>query len=199
MPALNQQPVTSVWDAITPNLIDDFGDAAFKSWLSPLVFNGVKDGELSLSAPSNFMKDWVVAHYEQSILRHSQASDISIKKLSLNVVSKNAKSATADAGQNKKTPDTKVSVIRNNEFFSEEDFISSLDPRYTFDNFVPLIITVPINSYIPHLKQDVSALLIYITHRVTHLFYVRTNPLQNLRQPLTKQLRRQEAVVLKPQ
>lgn len=136
MPALNQQTVTSVWDAITPNLIDDFGDAAFKSWLSPLVFNGVKDGELSLSAPSNFMKDWVVAHYEQSILRHSQASDITIKKLSLHVVSKNAKSATTDAGQNKKTPDAKVSVIRNKEFFSEEDFISSLDPRYTFDNFV---------------------------------------------------------------
>jgi len=136
MPALNQQSVANVWDAITPDLIDDFGDAAFKSWLSPLVFNDVKEGVLSLSAPSRFMKDWVVAHYEQSILKHSQANDSSVKKILINVASKSNKSDKADTEQSTKTSDIKISVIKNNEFFSEKDFVSSLDPRYTFENFV---------------------------------------------------------------
>jgi len=136
MPALNQQSIINAWDAITPDLIDDFGDAAFKSWLSPLVFIDVKDGVLSLSAPSRFMKDWVVAHYEQSILKHSNKKDSSIKNVVIHIASKNKKSDDSDTEPSKKMPDTKVSAIKNNEFFSEEDFISSLDPRYTFDNFV---------------------------------------------------------------
>ncbi|PIZ34187.1 MAG: chromosomal replication initiator protein DnaA [Alphaproteobacteria bacterium CG_4_10_14_0_8_um_filter_37_21] len=136
MPALNQQSIINAWDAITPDLIDDFGDAAFKSWLSPLVFIDVKDGVLSLSAPSRFMKDWVVAHYEQSILKHSNKNDSSIKNVVIHIASKNKKSDDSDTEPSKKMPDTKVSAIKNNEFFSEEDFISSLDPRYTFDNFV---------------------------------------------------------------
>ena len=136
MPALNQQSIINAWDAITPDLIDDFGDAAFKSWLSPLVFIDVKDGVLSLSAPSRFMKDWVVAHYEQSILKHSNKNDSSIKNVVIHIASKNKKSDDSDTEPSKKMPDTKVSAIKNNDFFSEEDFISSLDPRYTFDNFV---------------------------------------------------------------
>ena len=136
MPALNQQSIINAWDAITPDLIDDFGDAAFKSWLSPLVFIDVKDGVLSLSAPSRFMKDWVVAHYEQSILKHSNKNDSSIKNVVIHIASKNKKSDDSDTEPSKKMPDTKVSAIKNNDFFSEEYFISSLDPRYTFDNFV---------------------------------------------------------------
>lgn len=136
MSALNQQSATNVWDAITPELINDFGDAAFKSWLSPLIFNGIKEGAMSLSAPSHFMKDWVIAHYEQSILKYSQMNDSSIKALFINVVAKNNTLETNQEDQLKKSSFTKISAIKNNDLFSEADFIASLDPRYTFDNFV---------------------------------------------------------------
>jgi chromosomal replication initiator protein len=136
MPALNQQSATNVWDAITPELINDFGDAAFKSWLSPLIFNGVKEDTLLLSAPSHFMKDWVIGHYEKSILKYSQVNDSSIKKLVINVVTKNNNLETNQEDHSKKTSFTQKSVTNSNDLFSEADFLASLDPRYTFDNFV---------------------------------------------------------------
>ena len=136
MPVINQQAATNMWDAITPNLINDFGDAAFKSWLSPLIFNGIQDETMSLSAPSHFMKDWVIAHYEKSILKYSQINDNRIKKLSINVVKKNNTLETKQEDPLNKTSFTKIAAIKNNDLFSEADFIASLDPRYTFDNFV---------------------------------------------------------------
>ena len=55
--------VTAQWDDVLSSLRDEIGEAAFQSWLKPMIVREVNDGQVRISVPTRFMKDWVVAHY----------------------------------------------------------------------------------------------------------------------------------------
>ena len=55
--------VTAQWDDVLSSLRDEIGEAAFQSWLKPMIVREVSDGQVRISVPTRFMKDWVVAHY----------------------------------------------------------------------------------------------------------------------------------------
>ena len=55
--------VTAQWDDVLTSLRDEIGEAAFQSWLKPMIVREVSDGQVRISVPTRFMKDWVVAHY----------------------------------------------------------------------------------------------------------------------------------------
>ena len=51
------------WDDVLTSLRDEIGEAAFQSWLKPMTVREVSDGQVRISVPTRFMKDWVIAHY----------------------------------------------------------------------------------------------------------------------------------------
>jgi len=55
--------LTAQWDDVLSNLRDEIGEAAFQSWLKPMIVREVSNGQVRISVPTRFMKDWVVAHY----------------------------------------------------------------------------------------------------------------------------------------
>ena len=55
--------VTAQWDDVLSSLRDEIGEAAFQSWLKPMTVREVTDGQVRISVPTRFMKDWVIAHY----------------------------------------------------------------------------------------------------------------------------------------
>ncbi len=55
------------WNDVLANLRGEIGEAAFQSWLKPMSVRDVRDGNVRLSVPTRFMKDWVVAHYMERI------------------------------------------------------------------------------------------------------------------------------------
>ena len=56
------------WERVRERLRAELGDAAFKSWLAPLVLTGIEDGEVHLSAPTKFLRDWVASRYAHRIV-----------------------------------------------------------------------------------------------------------------------------------
>jgi len=52
-----------MWEKVRSSLNREFGDAIFKSWLNPLGLKEVVGHKVILTAPTRFMRDWVLTHY----------------------------------------------------------------------------------------------------------------------------------------
>ncbi|MCA1940826.1 MAG: chromosomal replication initiator protein DnaA, partial [Caenispirillum bisanense] len=55
------------WDRVQDRLREEFGDAAFKSWVKPMTVAGLQDGAVTLAVPTRFIRDWVLTHYADRI------------------------------------------------------------------------------------------------------------------------------------
>jgi hypothetical protein len=60
---INDTMVMDQWNDVLASLRDEIGEAAFQSWLKPMTVREIADGQVRISVPTRFMKDWVVAHY----------------------------------------------------------------------------------------------------------------------------------------
>jgi chromosomal replication initiator protein len=60
-------PTAAQWERVLGRLRVEFGDAVFKSWLKPLTFANAGEGEVIVSVPTRFMRDWVERHYLERI------------------------------------------------------------------------------------------------------------------------------------
>ncbi|HEY4133609.1 MAG TPA: chromosomal replication initiator protein DnaA [Alphaproteobacteria bacterium] len=67
MTAPTAAPTAAQWDRVLGRLRAEFGDAVFKSWLKPLTFANAGEGEVVVSVPTRFMRDWVERHYLERI------------------------------------------------------------------------------------------------------------------------------------
>lgn len=53
----------SQWKKIIGLLRAEVGEAAYRSWLKPMVVRSEHAGVVTMAVPTRFMRDWVVAHY----------------------------------------------------------------------------------------------------------------------------------------
>ena len=113
---------TKHWESIHNELKNEFGLVAYKSWLIGLKIYGFKsNGDLSLSLPTEFLKDWVVNHYKKKIEKLCKQYFENVKKIDILV--------------NKNSDFVSLESLQSIDNFSAESS-SPLDPRFTFKNFV---------------------------------------------------------------
>jgi chromosomal replication initiator protein len=55
------------WARVRGRLRGEVGEAAYRSWLKPLVLVGLHQERLRLAIPTRFMRDWVVSNYSERI------------------------------------------------------------------------------------------------------------------------------------
>ena len=48
------------WARVSGRLKDEVGETAYRSWLKPLTIGELKGGEISITVPTRFMRDWVL-------------------------------------------------------------------------------------------------------------------------------------------
>jgi len=58
-----QQVLAEQWTRVRARLRAEVGEAAFRSWLKPLVLVSLREGVVRLSLPTRFMRDWVSSNY----------------------------------------------------------------------------------------------------------------------------------------
>jgi chromosomal replication initiator protein len=124
----------SQWQDLCGHIIKEFGEASFRSWVKPLKPLKIDEGVAYLLAPSRFMKDWVIAHYGDQITRHWKTLNPTINRISIDV-------GTANESQAPTLATIASATLENNEAEPLEDedrdeFVSALDSRFTFENFV---------------------------------------------------------------
>ena len=126
------------WERVRERLRNSYGEAIFKSWLQPLKLADVKNGQVMITVPTRFMREWILSHYAENILRFWCQEDQSVHSVDIFVKAEPVNVASAQPQQ---TPAGLEAAMLGNAANEDKpinpDAISApLDPRYTFDNFV---------------------------------------------------------------
>ena len=59
--------IRAQWSTVSDQLRGEIGEAAFQSWIKPMIIRGIEDGAVHATVPTRFMRDWVLAHYAERI------------------------------------------------------------------------------------------------------------------------------------
>ena len=95
------------WARIRGRLKDEVGEIAFRSWLQPLSFAGIRGGEVRIVVPTRFMRDWVLTHYADRIRNLWAGENPDVLSIDVVVASANAPSMlTPDEDGEAAVPDS---------------------------------------------------------------------------------------------
>jgi chromosomal replication initiator protein len=130
--------VHAQWNRVRGRLRDEYGEAAFKSWLNPLTLAEVRNGQVRMCVPTRFLRDWVATHYGDRIRALWSKEDASINGVDIVVLPTTATKAAPRAALATKTVATVVAAAPPAPEPANigDEIGAPLDPRYTFDNFV---------------------------------------------------------------
>jgi chromosomal replication initiator protein len=62
-----ESDVPTQWARVRAQLREEFGEAAFRSWLRAMTLFEIVEGRVRIGAPTRFLRDWVAAHYSERI------------------------------------------------------------------------------------------------------------------------------------
>ena len=125
----------AAFDAVKAALKSDIGETAYRSWIAPLEARAMEAGVIDIAVPTRFIRDWVRTHYGDRLARLCAAQIAGCARVTYTIVAAAQKPAAADAAR----PYEAVTTANENahaETASVESLASSLDPRFTFDNFI---------------------------------------------------------------
>jgi chromosomal replication initiator protein len=117
-----------IWPSIKLALRKTVGEAAFANWINPLELTSVDASKANFATPTKFIGDWVDRNYGDSIKFEFAKHGLHVDRL---VFSVSVENKIAPAKKSKK-----ITEIKNTKTGSRDLPGASLDPRYTFDNFV---------------------------------------------------------------
>ncbi len=132
--------VCEAWSLVQTRLRSNYGEATFRSWLSKLDFVSSNNGQVVLSAPTRFIKEWIATHYAAPIKNIWRAIDKNVFTIEI-IVGDKALNNLAKPQTDILVP-TDVAVSNNQDSFfgtvsNNDDILgSTLDERYNFDNFI---------------------------------------------------------------
>ncbi|MBC6444360.1 MAG: chromosomal replication initiator protein DnaA [Alphaproteobacteria bacterium GM202ARS2] len=129
-----QPPVTSnsnpQWQKVCAFLRNECGDDVFNSWFARLTFVAIDNGKVQFHVSSDFVRDWIISHYQDRLLTSWQMVESSVQEIVVDVVSHAVGETDNGVGNGAGTPGVDSSA--------DDDLGSSLrlDTRFTFGNFV---------------------------------------------------------------
>jgi chromosomal replication initiator protein len=134
MPADKNLGLEAAWARVRGQLRQEFGEDAFKSWLKPLTLAGAVNGEIRISAPTRFVRDWIMDHYVDRIQALWREENPGVRAIVVQVDPVRVRSGeSAPAIPSPPAPRRPVSGEGTEE---RDDLSAQLDPRFTFSNFV---------------------------------------------------------------
>ncbi len=127
------------WARVREMLRAEFGDTAFGTWLKPLEVSRLEGDRVVMTVPTQFMRDWIVAHYGDRIRSMWAGVNPAVRSIALSVRPPEARTPPPPAAD---AAGPAVSAVapagcEPGEVAPEfEDMGARLDPRFTFDSFV---------------------------------------------------------------
>ncbi len=124
--------IKSLWSKVHTAMRTEFGEAIFRSWLKPLTLRAYYHGTMEVSVPTRFMRDWIQTHYVQRISTMCTEENSEVKRVQIVVV----QNAVIDDIIEPIKKESKTSAANSSIVESIAEISSSLDERYTFDDFI---------------------------------------------------------------
>ena len=120
-----------LWQAVLTQLQFQLSPANFATWLKNTYILSKKDGQLIISVPNNFSREWLENKYNKIIFHIIRSLDGEIKEIKYTV--------DRTAPQPKQSPAALATESGETQLEFQElkvDRTTNLNPKYTFDNFV---------------------------------------------------------------
>src|SRR3989339_1905496 len=122
-----------LWQALLAQVQFNISKANFATWFKNTGVSLKKDGEVVVSVPNNFSKEWLENKYNKLIFKILHNLDDEIKEVKYAVAPKTelktGENAVAAGNAYDETPQ-----LDFQEFKINKD--TNLNPRYTFENFI---------------------------------------------------------------
>ncbi len=128
------------WQRVSGLLRAEVGEAAYRSWLKPITLQGECGGMITMSVPTRFMRDWVVAHYVDRLRTLWGGENPSVRGVDIVIQPQRATAETVPLFRKPNgSKDVAYSSLQDAprpRGFDVNDIGAPLDPRFTFDQFV---------------------------------------------------------------
>ncbi len=118
-----------LWQAVLAQIQLDTSQANFSTWFKDTKIEAYKDGQIIVSTPNSFAKEWLEKKYGRNIFKIFYNLDKRIKEVKY-IIGKS---------ELKTIKKTKVAVPGEEQLEFEEFKVNketNLNPRYTFENFI---------------------------------------------------------------
>lgn len=143
--------MAAVWEQVLGSMEKEIIKPIFDTWIKSTIPLSLTDTTLEIGTPSQFIKDWIETRYAatiQNTVRQVTQKPLEVKFVNLDLESAKSQSYPGQAVEQESTPPLvkpafaadyppaagdDIAVRKNN---GTEDFITSLNPKYTFESFV---------------------------------------------------------------
>lgn len=134
LPQNHQEIYQTIWQQVSVDLNTCYGEAIYKSWFSKITFLEQTESVVILAVPTNFIRDWIRSNYASVILHLCQHYDSAIKEIEF--ITKDMPAVQVAEPQIIKQMQGDSNLVTNSVDNNPDNIFSSLDPRFTFENFV---------------------------------------------------------------
>jgi chromosomal replication initiator protein len=133
MDSYYDEEVAAQWMRVRSRLQAEFGEAAYRSWLKPLVLRSFQEGEIVIAVPTDFMREWVEAQYAQRLtdLWSEENRDVRAIKIVTQPTT-----VTQKFWQNREVPVPTRTRVPDQNGVGIDNLGAPLDKRLTFGTFV---------------------------------------------------------------
>ncbi len=125
--------VQAQWARVRGRLREEFGEAAFRSWLKSMTLAEVDENRVRIGVPTRFLRDWVAAHYADRVRALWNAENAAITAVDIFV---SGGAAQAESALPPAPASREKETIAAAEPSEDKEIGAALDPRFTFENFV---------------------------------------------------------------
>jgi len=133
------------WQEVLGSLRSEIGDTAYQTWLKPIRFRKVHNGQITMAVPTRFMRDWVVAHYLDRICAVWGGRNPAVRGIDV-VVHPNGHAASDGGGKPPAGTSADPVAVQARSTRPATPIVATsadpgdigapLDPRFTFEQFV---------------------------------------------------------------
>ncbi len=147
------------WARVRGRLRAEYGEAAFRSWLKPMVLQEVRGEVVRIAVPTRFMRDWVDNHYRDRLASLWSTENTAITGVDV-IVAPQSAAGEAESVLHRRTegeddddaPIAASALARTREGYGGDapdlgaaqeaeagdyaNVSAALDPRFDFDSFV---------------------------------------------------------------
>jgi chromosomal replication initiator protein len=121
------------WARVRGRMREEFGDAAFRSWLRQMTLVGTEENRVRIAVGTRFLRDWAAQHYADKLRALWNSENPAITAVEIVVA---GGSASLPAESEALPPRDTTPPREADPGPDEKDISASLDPRFTFENFI---------------------------------------------------------------
>ncbi len=141
---MEDRQLQTQWYRVCSRLKAEIGDTAFENWVKPMKAVALDGSELTISVPSRFMRDWVVANYLDRLKELWHGENVKVQAVGVTIQPTTSDNA-AEPQDELSRPGRATPIISStanaegdsgNSWRSGAQIAAPLDSKFTFDQFV---------------------------------------------------------------